>query len=403
MRSCILIFSIFVFSHSLMAKDFCSIYLGATEAQDLGDTDKFISYLTRIYDEKIIDLLRLQNFVNELERNNQLINPIAHQQVSGHVLFSRSTDEVHYKLVQEFIDHSTIDKSKLLRWGKDFSKKQQEQHARKDSAKNDTFIARVKMQFHRIKPGKFLTGVDSAMKEAELTHPFEVMSTEVTQWMWVEIMGDNPSHFKDGKDSVVISVKGKEVRLQPDHPVENIDFASMVEFANRMSRLHGFKEAYILKGKNYEVNAPDGDIYQTEGYRLATQAEFQYLLRNAGQSSERYFPGLNDKNFSQYAWTQENADKQTHSVATRLPLIIQGYEFYDLLGNVLELNHDFVSETPVFGVNPQVPDGTGYGTRSARGGDWGHNIEALATYFYFGNPEDGKGDNLGFRLVRTLK
>ena len=38
-------------------------------------------------------------------------------------------------------------------------------------------------------------GKEKDKVEVNLTHPIEVMSTPVTQKQWVEIMGENPSHF----------------------------------------------------------------------------------------------------------------------------------------------------------------------------------------------------------------
>ena len=56
--------------------------------------------------------------------------------------------------------------------------------------------------------------------EVTLTNSIEVMSTQVTQKQWVEIMGENPSRFSDGKDSIVVNIKGKSVRMNPDHPLK---------------------------------------------------------------------------------------------------------------------------------------------------------------------------------------
>ena len=76
-------------------------------------------------------------------------------------------------------------------------------------------------------------------KPVTLTYPIEVQSTPVTQKQWVEVMGENPSHFIEGEDSDVLSFYGKDIKLQPDHPVESVTWWSVLEFANRLSGQHG--------------------------------------------------------------------------------------------------------------------------------------------------------------------
>ena len=84
-----------------------------------------------------------------------------------------------------------------------------------------------------------------------LTHPIEVQSTPVTQNQWVAIMGENPSHFSKGEDSVVLNLNGKPIELQPDHPVESVTWWSVLEFANRLSERHGLQPSYDLSGINW--------------------------------------------------------------------------------------------------------------------------------------------------------
>ena len=128
------------------------------------------------------------------------------------------------------------------------------------------------------------------------------MSTPVTQKQWVEIMGENPSFFAEGEYSIVVNIHGKSIQMQPDNPVGNITWWSMLVFANKLSEKYGFKPAYDLseitwkqgtraedgtlqvesesESKKIKINANGGvydpyikDIYyQSEGFRLPTEA-----------------------------------------------------------------------------------------------------------------------------------
>ena len=44
------------------------------------------------------------------------------------------------------------------------------------------------------------------------------MSTPVTQAQWVEIMGENPSHFAKSEHSTAVNIHGKSIHMQPDQP-----------------------------------------------------------------------------------------------------------------------------------------------------------------------------------------
>lgn len=255
-------------------------------------------------------------------------------------------------------------------------------------------------------------------KPVELTNAFEMMSTPVTQRMWAEIMGENPAHFFDREDSLELRINGKPIKMQPDHPIENITWLSAAIFANKLSISRGLKPVYDLsevqvapwmkaeKGEIYhsagdlKLDAPNGNIYEAEGYRLPTEAEFEYVLMAAGKNTGTYFFGEDHSQLKNYAWYGENANSETKGVARLLPLIINGQRFYDLLGNVDEWVHDWHNEWHIRqGINPA---GISMGTRKViRGGGFitaYPSSRSRSDYDY-----TKRSQAIGFRLVRTLK
>ena len=77
--------------------------------------------------------------------------------------------------------------------------------------------------------------------------------------------------------------------------------------------------------------------YQSEGFRLPTEAEQEYILRAAGTANGIYYFGDNEAELKDHAWYDKNSDRQNPPVAQLKPLVIDGKEFYDLLGNVVGL------------------------------------------------------------------
>ena len=188
-----------------------------------------------------------------------------------------------------------------------------------------------------------------------------------------------------------MNVKGKSIRMNPDHPVEQISWWSALEFANRLSEKHGLKPAYDLKGvtwvqgtqaekgtlkrKKGEVKI-NRDYYQSEGYRLPTEAEQEYLLRGGGRSRGKYHFGDKEEDLKHYAWYGENSAGTTHPVGELRPLVLEGREFYDLHGNVWEWGMDRYVDTLLGGDNPLHTSSAP--TRVVRGGSWHSGCALLA-------------------------
>lgn len=87
-------------------------------------------------------------------------------------------------------------------------------------------------------------GDEKERSDVTLTHPFEVMSTPITQKQWVELMGENPAFFSKGEHTISLDVGGKSILMQPDNPVEQVSWWSVLEYANRLSKKHGLRPAY---------------------------------------------------------------------------------------------------------------------------------------------------------------
>lgn len=148
-------------------------------------------------------------------------------------------------------------------------------------------------------------------------------------------------------------------------------------------------------------------VFNTDGYRLPTDVEWEYLARG-GQAYE--YSG-SDK-INDVGWYSDNSKVDGNCyiriVKTKSP---NGYGLYDMSGNVSELCWDFyqddftfigvenISYQPIYGI-PRYPE-----SRVLRGGSYDEEVEKCLVnyraYVYF-PVVDNKGGRVGFRVVRTV-
>ena len=269
-----------------------------------------------------------------------------------------------------------------------------------------------KMTFHEVKPGKFRMHYSHV--DTEITQPFEMMATEVTQMMWARLkiaMGEknlnkiNPSYFKTGTDSRTVSIEGIDVEMKPNHPVEQVSYVDIQEFIDGLNRLSNSSDA---KTQELLIKLMPGHK-KGDHYDLPTQAQWMFVRLDRGHATKTYFDRDDQAELPNYAWFEINSGDQTHAVATLLPRLIDGKPFYDLEGNVSEWNKDWRDNwhegRVEIGKDPQGPPVGDF--RIYRGGHW--NINAWYTSVWQLNcswcntayEPQVSNLTLGFRLLRT--
>ena len=131
-------------------------------------------------------------------------------------------------------------------------------------------------------------------------------------------------------------------------------------------------------------------VYACEGYRLPTEAEWEYAAR--GGTSTTWYCGNDESCLAWVAWWQVDT---VHPVATRTA---NTFDLYDMSGNVW----DWV----VLYEEGEVIDPSGPPTgsmHSLRDGSWADMPTALRSAFRGVGTTNERNEYFGFRLVRSVE
>ncbi len=184
---------------------------------------------------------------------------------------------------------------------------------------------------------------------------------------------------------------------QSGFPATGLSWERAVMFCNWLSGREGLEHAYTIvrddKKKIFEATCD----FSKSGYRLPTEAEWEYAANGGHRAKRSVFSGSNSP--YNIAWFSETYKGTEHKSGELQP---NELGIYDMSGNVEEWCWDYYSNdySKSGKVNPTGPE-TG-DERVIRGGSRRSKMEYIMITRRQHKPQKEKDSYLGFRVVRSI-
>lgn len=208
-----------------------------------------------------------------------------------------------------------------------------------------------------------------------------------------------------------VNWKNPDFEQSAKDPVTCVSWIDAVHYCNWLSKKERLPEAYAPD--TGELLNEKGNITQeiakVKGYRLPTEAEWEYAARECGRKV-RFGNGKNiarsseinfDAGSGDFSYSEKGEFRgRTVPVGSFEP---NSLGFYDLSGNVWEWCSDFVCNyTDKASINPyNQANFMGLSLRIARGGIWAGDANMLRVSKRIGWEAYNRCNNIGFRIAKS--
>ena len=281
-----------------------------------------------------------------------------------------------------------------------------------------------------VEGGTFIMGEESGRYNTShkvTVSSFYMASYEVTLGLWKRFTREALPEFSWNDIEFISEGHIGDLQENDQRPAYYMNWYEAVRFCNWLSKKQGLKPAYVLtKYQNISVDSTTLQWkrpkvqwdQEANGYRLPTEAEWEYAARGGRRSGGYLYAGSNVIDEVAWSWTSDRSSRWVRPVGQKKP---NELGLYDMSGNVSEFCWDYYS-TDYYRVSPTLnPTGPDRGyvpdevlqaddfvaddipdSRSIRGGschdkaDWGLQRTSARGFFY-----DHRRYLVGIRLVRN--
>ncbi|MCC6904078.1 MAG: formylglycine-generating enzyme family protein [Polyangiaceae bacterium] len=231
------------------------------------------------------------------------------------------------------------------------------------------------------------TSVNQMLHSVTLSHDFELSATEVT--------------FAEYEAATGAPHPG--AAACPACPVNLMSWHGAARLCNAYSEKAGLTPCYTCEGSGAQVVCKEAIApYTCHGYRLPTEAEWEYAYRAGTTTATHAGPltvcGSLDPTLDSIAWFLYNSAGGSHPVAGKQP---NAWGFYDMTGNLWEWAHDgYVTDRSTLPALDPVGT-TNENVRVMRGGSYNCVPSEVRAAHRSGLPATISGLNVGVRCART--
>jgi formylglycine-generating enzyme required for sulfatase activity len=208
---------------------------------------------------------------------------------------------------------------------------------------------------------------------------FHIGKYEVTWGEWKEVRAWAVANGYSDLDGVGDTYPSGSA---DNFPVTNVSWYDIAKWSNAKSEKEGLTPVYQLAGAIYKTGQSVPTLNSSaNGYRLPTEAEWEWAARGGSSSQGYIYSGSND--VSAVAWYYDNSSDGTKAVGTKAA---NELGIHDMSGNVWEWCEDVAYTS----------------NRRIRGGCWNNSADACTVAYrdYSSDPDD-RYDSVGFRLARS--
>jgi formylglycine-generating enzyme required for sulfatase activity len=191
------------------------------------------------------------------------------------------------------------------------------------------------MKLALIPAGEFMMGArhgengnkddEEPLHRVRITKPFWMGVYEVTQEEFKEVMGVIPEPFAESHQWISKLPESSRKRL----PVDELRWYEAAEFCNRLSKKEGLPAFYGLSEEINRRHDRTVTILGGVGYRLPTEAEWEYACRAGTTTRYNYGDSFDE--------TKANFSGREVAVGSYPP---NAFGLYDMHGNITEWCND---------------------------------------------------------------